>query len=48
MQKVCGGAVSNDFLRLLMLGMPSDELQQFLLHDLTEKVMAGPHVLPSG
>ncbi|KAI0241071.1 Anaphase-promoting complex subunit 4 [Lamellibrachia satsuma] len=35
--KVCGGSVSNDFLQLLMFGIPSDELQVFLLHDLTEK-----------
>ena len=37
-QKATGGCVSNDFLRLLMMGTPSDELQAFLLHDLTDKV----------
>ncbi|XP_013403134.1 anaphase-promoting complex subunit 4-like [Lingula anatina] len=31
------GTVSNDFLELLLFGTPSDELQSFLLHDLTEK-----------
>lgn len=36
-RKATGGCVSNDFLRLLMMGMPSDELQAFLLHDLTDK-----------
>ena len=30
--------MSNDFLRLLMFGVASDELQNFLLHDLSEKV----------
>ncbi|ELU05336.1 hypothetical protein CAPTEDRAFT_103123 [Capitella teleta] len=35
--KACSGSVSNDFLRLLMLGMPSDELKDFLLQDLTDK-----------
>ena len=30
--------MSNDLLRLLMFGVASDELQNFLLHDLTEKV----------
>ncbi|PSN37237.1 Anaphase-promoting complex subunit 4 [Blattella germanica] len=31
------GSVSSDFLDLLMFGMPSDELEMFLLQDLTEK-----------
>ena len=31
--------MSNDFLRLLIMGTPSDELQAFLLHDLTDKVI---------
>ena len=30
--------MSNDFLRLLMMGTPSDELQAFLMHELTDKV----------
>lgn len=32
-----GGSVSADFLDLLMFGIPSDELEMFLLQDLTEK-----------
>lgn len=35
--KVTEGSVSADFLDLLMLGSPSEELQTFLCHDLTEK-----------
>lgn len=31
------GTVSNDFLELLLFGTPSVELQNFLLHELTEK-----------
>ncbi|XP_046395508.1 anaphase-promoting complex subunit 4 [Ischnura elegans] len=31
------GAVAADFLDLLMFGVPSDELEAFLLHQLTEK-----------
>lgn len=31
------GTVSDDFLQLLMFGTCSDELQEFLLHELTEK-----------
>ena len=38
-----GGSVSNDLLRLLMFGVASDELQNFLLHDLTEKVRECVH-----
>jgi len=34
---VPGGSVSADFLDLLMFGIPSDELEMFLLQDLTEK-----------
>ncbi|KAF4523079.1 hypothetical protein B566_EDAN003091 [Ephemera danica] len=35
--KVTEGSVSADFLDLLMLGTPSEELQTFLCQDLTEK-----------
>lgn len=31
------GSVSDDFLELLMFGTTTDELQKFLMHDLTEK-----------
>ncbi|XP_076467809.1 anaphase-promoting complex subunit 4-like [Babylonia areolata] len=31
------GTVSNDFLELLLFGLPSTELQNFLLHELTDK-----------
>ena len=31
------GTVSNDFLELLLFGLPSPELQNFLLHELTDK-----------
>lgn len=31
------GSMSADFLDLLMIGVPTKELQQFLLQDLTEK-----------
>lgn len=31
------GTVAADFLELLMFGMPSTELQNFLMHDLTDK-----------
>ncbi|KAJ9589849.1 hypothetical protein L9F63_017004 [Diploptera punctata] len=35
--RVPEGSVSADFLDLLMFGIPSDELEMFLLQDLTEK-----------
>lgn len=35
--KLDSGSVSDDFLQLLMFGTCSSELQQFLLHELTEK-----------
>lgn len=35
--KMSSGSVSDDFLELLMFGTPSDVLEKFLLHDLTEK-----------
>ncbi|XP_015905516.1 anaphase-promoting complex subunit 4 [Parasteatoda tepidariorum] len=37
-QKSClsEGSISDDFLELLMFGNPSDSLEKFLLHDLTE------------
>lgn len=33
------GTVLNDFLELLLFGTPSDELQTFLLKDLTDRGM---------
>lgn len=36
-KKLNSGTVSSDFLRLLMFGTPSDELQTFLLHELTDR-----------
>lgn len=36
-QSLSGGTVSDDFLELLMFGTPSDALEKFLVHDLTEK-----------
>ncbi|CAN7999098.1 unnamed protein product [Ixodes hexagonus] len=35
--RTSSGTVSDDFLELLMFGTPSDALEKFLLHDLTEK-----------
>ncbi|XP_076313209.1 anaphase-promoting complex subunit 4 [Tachypleus tridentatus] len=35
-QRVSSGTVSDGFLELLMFGTPSDVLEKFLLHDLTE------------
>ena len=36
-KKTGQGTVSNDFLELLLFGTPSSELQNFLLHELTDK-----------
>uniref|UniRef100_A0A2R5LB43 Anaphase-promoting complex subunit 4 n=1 Tax=Ornithodoros turicata TaxID=34597 RepID=A0A2R5LB43_9ACAR len=36
-QQLSNGTVSDDFLELLMFGTPSDVLEKFLLHDLTDK-----------
>nr|KAG5706257.1 hypothetical protein BaRGS_026039 [Batillaria attramentaria] len=36
-KKTGQGTVSNDFLELLLFGTPSPELQNFLLHELTDK-----------
>lgn len=35
--RTSSGTVSDDFLELLIFGTPSDALEKFLLHDLTEK-----------
>ncbi|KAH8025004.1 hypothetical protein HPB51_002418 [Rhipicephalus microplus] len=36
-RRTSSGTVSDDFLELLMFGTPSDALEKFLVHDLTEK-----------